>query len=82
MGTSRVGFEAAAMRRGGVSARVAAAMSLPPFASEMHFLLADAADPASTKWDEVVRVAGEHEALLGHRNGREICEGLSALFGR
>jgi hypothetical protein len=24
----------------------------------------------------------EHEALLGHRNGREICEGLPALFGR
>ena len=51
-------------RRGAVSARVAAAMSLQPFASDMRFLLGDAADPASLKWEAVEEVASEHEALL------------------
>jgi hypothetical protein len=50
--------------RDGVSARVAAAMSLQPFAEGMHFLLKDAADPASMKWDALIELALEHDELL------------------
>ena len=38
-------------QRGVVSARVAAAMSLSPLATGIHFLLSDANNPASMKWD-------------------------------
>jgi len=57
---------AAALReRGGVSARVAAALALQPFASEIHFLLTDAADPASLRWEVVEQVLGaQREALV------------------
>jgi hypothetical protein len=57
---------AAALReRGGIAARVAAAMALQPFASETRFLLADANDPASLRWGEVERaLAGAGEALV------------------
>ena len=41
------------MARGEISARIAAAMSLRPLASEMYFLLNNANDPASVKWDLV-----------------------------
>ena len=51
-------------RRGEVSARVAAAMSLRPLASEIHFLLAQANEPASIKWDAVRDIAASHDALL------------------
>ena len=51
-------------RRGGVSARVAAAMSLQPFASDMHFVLGDAADPGSMRWDDVARAVEGHDDLL------------------
>ncbi len=51
-------------RRGGVSARVAAALSLQPFADGMHFALRDAADPTSMKWDEVLALLDAHDALL------------------
>ena len=51
-------------RRGGVSARVAAAMSLQPFADGMHFLLGDATDPATMKWEAVLELARGHDRLL------------------
>jgi hypothetical protein len=38
-------------QRGSVSARMAAAMSLSPLATGFHFLLRDAGDPGSMKWD-------------------------------
>jgi len=38
-------------QRGSVSARMAAAMSLSPLATDFHFLLRDAGDPGSMKWD-------------------------------
>jgi len=50
--------------RGGVSARVAAALSLQPFAEGMHFLLEDSADPASMRWSAVTELAAEHDRLL------------------
>jgi len=48
--------------KGVVSARMAAAMSLSPLATGIHFLLSDANDPASMKWDllaEVLASAGD-----------------------
>ncbi|HED66931.1 MAG TPA: acyl-protein synthetase [Planctomycetes bacterium] len=51
-------------RRGGLSARIAAAMSLEPFADGMHFLLGAGADPASLHRERIVELAGEHDALL------------------
>lgn len=51
-------------RRGGLGARVAAAMSLQPFASETHFLLAEATDATSLKWAELERVLAQHDELL------------------
>lgn len=51
-------------RRGGVSARVAAALSLQPFATDLHFLLADPDDPQSVRWDEVARLLDANDALL------------------
>ncbi len=52
------------LRRGGVSARVAAAMSLQPFATDMHFLLEDPADPESARWDDLLQVLAGSEELL------------------
>lgn len=51
-------------RRGGVSARVAAAMSLQPFADGIHFLLPEAASPEGIDWERVQALAAEHGALL------------------
>lgn len=51
-------------RRGGVSARVAAAMSLQPFSSSVHFLLGDADDGESVKWDELGKLLSEHDEFL------------------
>lgn len=42
-------------QRGVVSARMAAAMSLSPLATDIHFLLGDSSVPGSMKWD---RLAG------------------------
>ena len=50
--------------RGEVSARVAAALSLRPLASEIHFLLEDAADPDSMKWDVLAGQLASHDELL------------------
>jgi hypothetical protein len=52
------------VRRGELSARVAAAMSLRPLASELAFVLADPNDPASVDWTEVTRLARSHGTLL------------------
>jgi hypothetical protein len=54
----------AVRQRGQVSARVAAAMSLRPLATEIHFLLDDPQEPTSVKWSTVVDVLARHDALL------------------
>ena len=51
-------------RRGQVSARIAAAMSLQPFSSETHFILEDASDPESVRWDNVGDLLEDHHELL------------------
>ena len=57
-------------RRGEVAARVAAAMSLRPLASEIHFLLDDPARSGSgtsagtLKWDQVRDLLGKHHDFL------------------
>ncbi|PBA31085.1 hypothetical protein CKJ65_15125 [Mycobacterium intracellulare] len=51
-------------QRGGVSARVAAALSLRPLASEIAFVLRDPDDPASLDWTEVIRHANAGSKLL------------------
>jgi hypothetical protein len=51
-------------RRGQVSARIAAAMSLQPFSSETHFILEDASDASSVAWDAVAEVLANHDKLL------------------
>ena len=51
--------------KGAVSARLAAAMSLRPLASEIRFLLRDAADPEAIAWDEVASaLAGGPDLLV------------------
>lgn len=51
-------------QKGIVSARVAAAMSLSPLAAGIHFLLRDANDPASMKWDVLADVLASGEDFL------------------
>lgn len=50
-------------QRGEISARVAAAMSLRPLATSITFLLADAGDPSSVKWNEVADAATQSRHL-------------------
>jgi len=50
--------------RGEISARIAAAMSLRPLASEMYFLLQDADDQTSIKWDLIAEQLSQHDDLL------------------
>jgi hypothetical protein len=50
--------------RGEVSARIAAAMSLRPMASDIYFLLDSAEDPSSMKWNLLERILDEHDELL------------------
>ena len=50
--------------RGEVSARIAAAMSLRPLASDIYFLLAMPEDPTSIKWDLLGRLLDENEEFL------------------
>lgn len=50
--------------RGELSARVAAALSLKPLASEIHFLLEDAADPQSMQWDKLEALLDRFDDLL------------------
>ncbi len=57
--------EAGALRQPGkVMARVAAAMSLKPLASDIHFLLQDAQEPASMKWDKLAFLLDKHRELI------------------
>ena len=51
-------------QRGRISARIAAAMSLHPLSSEIHFLLEDAEDPESVNWDLLRKCLEENDALL------------------
>jgi len=51
-----VDHSSALRQRGEISARIAAAMSLRPLASEIVFLLGRASDPASIQWDVVAEV--------------------------
>lgn len=57
--------DARALRqRGVVSARVAAAMSLSPLATGIHFLLSDAQNPASIKWDLLAELLSSADDFL------------------
>jgi len=51
-------------QRGQLSARIAAALSLRPLASNIVFALDDPEDAASMKWDAVEAVLVEHEEVL------------------
>jgi len=51
-------------KRGSVSARMVAAMSLSPLATALHFLLVDATSPATMKWEEVRSAMTGHDELL------------------
>ena len=50
--------------RGEVSARIAAAMSLRPLASDIYFLLTTPEDPSSMKWDLLDKLLDEHDEFL------------------
>ena len=50
--------------RGEVSARIAAAMSLRPLASDIHFLMESPEVPSSMRWDALSRLLAEHDNLL------------------
>ena len=47
-----------------VSARIAAALSLKPLSSDIIFLLKDAADPRSIKWDTLLRALTAGDSFL------------------
>lgn len=49
--------------RGAVSARIAAALSLRPLASDLHFLLGEADDPTSVNWDLLATQLEQHPKL-------------------
>jgi hypothetical protein len=59
-------LDSPAALRGGrnVSARIAAAMSLKPMASQLHFLLGDSADPGTVNWDELLEAIDGHPAFM------------------
>lgn len=52
------------LARGEISARIAAAMSLRPLASEMYFLLDDANDHGSMRWDLISEHLDKHDEFL------------------
>jgi hypothetical protein len=52
------------LARGEVSARVAAALSLKPLATGIHFLLEDAADPKSIRWEMLDAELKAHDDFL------------------
>jgi hypothetical protein len=54
----------AVRRSGEVSARIAAAMSLRPLASDLRFLLDDATNPGSLKWQTALEVLRQHDDIL------------------
>lgn len=51
-------------RRGALSARIAAAMSLQPLASDVQFLLDDPENPESMKWDALNCALKNNEELI------------------
>ncbi len=51
-------------QRGEVMARVAAAMSLRPLASEIHFVLDDIHDAASMNWRQIGDIFRKHDDIL------------------
>jgi hypothetical protein len=59
-------LDSASALRGGrqISARIAAAMSLKPLASQLYFLLEDSNDPASLKWPELLEAIDGHDAFM------------------
>ena len=59
-------LDSAAALRGGrqISARIAAAMSLKPMASQLHFLLGDSGDATSVDWDELLEAIDGHPAFM------------------
>ncbi len=50
--------------RSGVSARIAAAMSLRPLASDMVFLLGDGNDPSTMVWDRLRCTLEKHDTVI------------------
>jgi hypothetical protein len=56
--------DARALRRREVTARIAAAMSVKPLASEIHFVLDESVQPPVVRWDSVAEVLRRHENLL------------------
>lgn len=52
------------LRSPALSARIAAALSLKPLASDMYLVLEDAADPASVKWPQVLNAVAASGSLL------------------
>ena len=55
---------ARSLRSRDLSARVAAALSLKPLSSDIHFLMSDAADPSSVRWDAVEQILEQGEDFL------------------
>lgn len=51
-------------RHGEISARIAAAMSLKPLASDLYFLLSDSGDPETLQWDIVEKVCRQKDEIL------------------
>lgn len=51
-------------RRGEISARIAAAMSLKPLASDLYFLLKDSDNPESLQWDVVEKACRQNDEVL------------------
>ncbi len=47
-----------------LSARSAAALSLKPLSSDIVFLLRNASDPTSVRWDQLCRILDHHESIL------------------
>jgi hypothetical protein len=47
-----------------LSARIAAAMSLRPLSSEIHFLMEDPEEPGSMKWDLLAKILASHDSFL------------------
>lgn len=56
--------DARSLRHRGVTARIAAAMSVQPLASEIHFVLDDSVQPPVVQWDCVCDVLRRHDDLL------------------
>jgi hypothetical protein len=59
-------LDSSAALRGGrqLSARIAAAMSLKPMASQLYFLLEDSSDPGTMKWPELLEAVEDHDAFM------------------